>query len=504
MTRRKPIDWSWGSLLWVVSVLACVCAQPFTLGFYVDDWQVCASASRAGAPFSKALFQFVNSLDPTRPGFVPIRYLLSSVFRDRASVWQAGLLIANCMVALVIVWIIRELLGKPVSGVGISIGLTWLLLPWNAAAAFWLTFLPNVLLLAVFGLLCVLLLRSWFRQRHHAWWAGAIYLWICLCYEAFYFEWIALALIGLVMVRLGRARLKDVLLSSAGLVAAQACAVIVHLSMKPVPGLDKPVVSDWPRIFAGDLLTILPCMFRSAAPLGIPCVILGSILMAVWAFEAFRSRESAALGLSFLAGGVLSIFAFALGGRGVAALGVDTRTLAIFNFWFVVGAAVVTESALARSRPRATAAITAVLIALGGTLGIAHVLRSEDWAAAWTLQNEILAEAPLAELKNTPADSTIVFVNPLYVNGAAVFTEAWDLKAAMPWKYPELEGRTFLVYRPHSGTLAWDGGQLAFSGQPPLATHDIYLWQPARRSFARAAAAFTVHQDLIVDTNPSR
>jgi hypothetical protein len=42
------------------------------------------------------------------------------------------------------------------------------LLPWNAAALFWPTFLPTILTLAAFGLPSALLMRGWRRQEHHA------------------------------------------------------------------------------------------------------------------------------------------------------------------------------------------------------------------------------------------------------------------------------------------------------------------------------------------------
>lgn len=270
----------------------------------------------------------------------------------------------------------------------------------------------------------------------------------------------------------------------------------------PAPGMERPIVSDWPRVAAGDLLTIVPTMFRSAWEVRTVMSILGRVLILVWAFEAYRSRKPAMLGFCFLAGGVLSIVAFALGGRGVAATGVDTRTLLIFNYWFVLGAAVLSGSALARSGPRMRGALALVLAGLGGSLAFAHVLRSRDWAAAWNMETTILAEAPVADLRSTPPGATIVFAGPSYVNGAPVFTAAWDLNSAMPWKYPSLQGRRFVVYNPYAGALAWDGSKLAYGRAHPLAeTRDVYVWQPAQRNFTRATGPFRILQDLTVETH---
>jgi hypothetical protein len=502
MTLRNRVRISWGTLSWLVLVLACVCVQPFTLGFYLDDWPECALAAKAGPPFSKALLHHVYAIDSTRPGLVPIRYLLSSLFRDHAFLWQAGLLIANFAMALVLVWLVRAFLGEDLSSPGMWIGAVWLLLPWNAAALFWPTYLPDVLALLVFGLLCAYSIRSWRHHRHNALWMGAVYLWICLSYEAFYFQWIALALIGLAMVRFGRARLRDVLFSSTGLLVAQICAAVVHVLIVPAPGMERPIVSDWPRVAAGDLLTIVPTIFRSAWEVRTVMSILGRVLIVVWAFEAYRSRKPAMLGCCFLVGGVLSIVAFALGGRGVAATGVDTRTLLIFNYWFVLGAAILSGSALARSGPRMKAAISLVLAGLGGSLAFAHVLRSRDWAAAWNMETTILAEAPLADLRRTPPGATIVFAGQSYVNGAPVFTAPWDLNSAMPWKYPVLQGRTFVVYNPYAGALEWDGSRLVYGQAHPIAdTRDVYLWLHAQHGFTRATRPFRIRPDLTVESD---
>jgi hypothetical protein len=140
------------------------------------------------------------------------------------------------------------------------------------------------------------------------------------------------------------------------------------------------------------------------------------------------------------------------------------------------------------------------LTGLGVTLAAAHVVRSEDWASAWKRQTAILAEAPVAGLRNTPQGAIIVFINPLSVNGAPIFTEAWDLSSAIPWKYPDIQGRAFWVYHPKEGALDWDGTQLRYGARPALAeSRDVYLWQPAQHIFTRAAGGFHVTPQMTVE-----
>jgi hypothetical protein len=158
---------------------------------------------------------------------------------------------------------------------------------------------------------------------------------------------------------------------------------------------------------------------------------------------------------------------------------------------------------------------TTVLVLLGcagAALAAGHVLRLVDWASAWKLQKEILAEAPVAELRATPPDATILYVNRTSVNRALIFDAPWDLNAAMPWKYPFLEGRVFFVYNPRRGTLSWDGHKLAYerghmvetSGEliapaAELTDKDLYVWRPAQRSFDQARAPFRVLRNLEVE-----
>jgi hypothetical protein len=95
-----------------------------------------------------------------------------------------------------------------------------------------------------------------------------------------------------------------------------------------------------------------------------------------------------------------------------------------------------------------------------------------------------------------------VFAGQSYVNGAPVFTAPWDLNSAMPWKYPVLQGRTFVVYNPYAGALEWDGSRLVYGQAHPIAeTRDVYLWLPAQHGFTRATRPFRIRPDLTVESD---
>jgi len=494
------------TVIWIMIVAASVVAQPFVLGFYSDDWVGCATATRVGGAFSRALLKFVFSFDPSRPGSAALGYLLGSIARDHVMLWHIGLVLANAVVALGLVFVIRLLSGADPrkNPMAIWVGLCWLVMPWNAAMQFWPSLLPYVVLLSGLWLLCVLLIRGWERNEHHALPAGAVYLCICMSYEAFYFQWMALLLLGVALWSAGRARLKDVALSTAGLLAAQVCAALWHLNAARLfgtgmIGVERPVLGDWPRILFGDLLTTIPSMYRSFGAARLPFAFLALALVIIFCTTWYRSVRSAQYRQSAwrcirlagccLIGGVLSVFAFALGGRGIQAFGLATRTLVIFNFWLVVMAGIcliwLLENATRTMRTTALIAMGC----LGLTLAAGHVMRLADWATAWELQKQLLAAAPVEELRKTPASATILLINRTAVNRVPIFSTSWDLNGAMPWKYPFLSGRFFRVYAPSQGDLEWDGQRLVYprGGESETAS-DLYVWRAADGSVTRAVA----------------
>jgi hypothetical protein len=445
--------------------------------------------------------------------------LFSSLFRDHTLLWQGAMLLGDCLVAIVLARLIA-LLGAARGTGGPSaslwIGLCWLLLPFNDALLFWPTMLPNVFTLAALGLLCIWLIDGWRRGKHHALPAGLLYLGMCLGYEAFYFQWIAVGLIGLALSRRGQARLKDVASSVSGLLAGQACAALWLLVSPRVMtmrlhGQEHPIPSAWPRILFGDLLTTIPSIYRSFGPLKLPFAAVVLSLVAIWCAHLWRSRKSKELRASArssatwilisLIAGTLSILAFALGGRGIQATGGGTRTLQVFNFWLIVALGIAVVGLLDRCSRSMRAAVLAVLGCLGGLLIAGHLLRLSDWAAAWRLQHQILAEAPLDQLRATPANATVLMINRPGVHGAPIFDSVWDLNAAMPWKYPFLAGRVFFAYNPAGGALRWDGAILRYETSEPYATPSprLYIWRPLERGFNQAHRPFRVLPNLAIE-----
>ncbi len=99
------------------------------------------------------------------------------------------------------------------------------------------------------GFLCVLLIRGWEKNRSRPLAAGALYLWICLSYEAFYLQWITLILIGIVLWKAKRTALRPVLVGGIALIAAQGLAGLWFLYTKHARyWTAMPVLPDWGAI----------------------------------------------------------------------------------------------------------------------------------------------------------------------------------------------------------------------------------------------------------------
>ena len=524
--------------IWTAIVAACVVWQPFLLGFYLDDWVLWVNGSTKGSPFSLTRLLYMNFTDPVRPGCLPGRFLGSSLFGAHPLLWHGALLLVNCIVAVSIVAAacaliqVRTPAGRTITA---AAGLCWLLLPWNAAARFWSALLPNTLMIAMQGFLCVLLIRGWEKNRSRPVAAGALYLWMCLGYQAFYLQWITLILIGVVLWNAKRTVLRPVLVSGIALIAAQGIAGLWNLYTKYAGyWTAMQVLPNWGEIARGNLLKVAPSTLQSVSEIIPEFVFCGLIVVAIWMFvhvrsfarasDRPRSKTSVLLAAVCIVGGLLSVVVYSLAGRIVQATGVDTRSMGVFNFWLIVAGAVLTSFTMERLSGAARLVFAVALAGFGLCLAVGHVLRAADWVTASNLQKKILSEAPVSALKRTEPDAGIIFVNPRDVNGALVFAAEWDINNAIPWAYPFLRQnfpqrltaltlaevtadarkyarrRHIIVYNPFEGPMKWDGSHLSYVGKPPLETGAaLYLWRPSDRSFWRPTGPFVINENLTIE-----
>jgi hypothetical protein len=197
----------------------------------------------------------------------------------------------------------------------------------------------------------------------------------------------------------------------------------------------------------------------------------------------------------------LSMLPYVLGGRAVAAFGVDNRTLPLYSIWLLLGTGVAAFFVLERvSRISRRVFLTGAAI-VGGCFLVGHVLRVEEWAEAWRQQQKILAETPVEEMAKMPRDAKVLYVYPIDVRGAPIFCAPWDINTAMPLRHPALRGVNFIVYSHLGGPMSWNRKELAYEGAAPLVTAPIlYVWKPGSRTFYRADVPFRINSDLSIST----
>jgi hypothetical protein len=496
-------------IVWLAISLCFVLWQPVRLGFYLDDWPQILEPLRHGPPFSAALWHYFQVLDPTRPGFVLLRYLLSSVLGQSPFVWQTALLVSNILVSVSLAHLGLELWGrvrKTSWAASLGAGAAWLLFPWNAAVGFWPSLVVLSILLAAFAWTAVLLVRGW---RKGATWSvlpAVLYCAICISYEALYFQFIPLALIGIVLARQRSVDMRAVFRSSASMATAQAVAVLWHVYLK-MAGYYRPIEAKWPLVFLSNLWHLVPEMILSAYELRI--VIAGFVILLLYfACAGFvRHRQKIASELEpvlaiiviCITGTVLSEFAFALGGRGIEGTGVGSRVFCLCSWWIVLGTVALAAGLGPLWRTKEGRRIAAAAAGLGCVLGAAHVLRADEWARAWESQERILMQAPLPALLRTEPDATIVFVSRATINRAPIFAAEWDLKSAVPDTYGPRFTRNYVAYSPREGPLFWDRRQLRRAAQGSgIPATKVYIWRAARGTLERATKPFRIDTDLSV------
>jgi len=497
---------------WIGIVFLLVCWQPLELGFYMDDWAVQAGAPRHGAPFSAQRLQYLLEIDPSRPGAAVTRVPLTSVLGDHPALWQLAMLLTNILVAFGMFRAVQAIAGKEpiwIRSAVLGSALLWLLLPWSTSSQFWTIILSTSICLAGFAWMIFRLARPASTTNTELILWGLAYLWMCLSYEAFYGQFIAVLLICLGLAVLKKITVRAVLRISICLGTAQAVAVgWFFISTRTTSSQRTPGWGSATRALR--ILPMLPIRMLTSMPESsriFSFMFLVLVFLSLWIL--WRSRRkwtdkrvvlgSAIVVLACVVGAVGSVFTFSAGGRLFVGMGVENRSFLFVSFWMVFLLALALTVLLRFAGDYSRWALVALAVACGLMLGWAHTSRALEWRAAWIEQRQILRDVPVKQLKAVEPDAAVLLINHLDIDGAPVFAAKWDINNALPLTYPELQGRQITLYGKWDGVMTWDGNHLGYAGQQPVAiTRAVYIWSPAARSFQRAAGPFRVTQDLQV------
>ena len=201
---------------------------------------------------------------------------------------------------------------------------------------------------------------------------------------------------------------------------------------------------------------------------------------------------------SCLVGALLSVFAFSLGGRPVTGVGVDARSFLVFNFWLVLAAMLAIAFCWARATRRQSKWLIAAASTTALALLVGHLQRAFDWSDAWHVQQQILAEAPIDEMKKMEPQAAVLLVKPFDLNGVPTFSSTWDINAAMPFAHPAVAGHEFIIYNHWLGPLSWNDGHLAYASLALSPVANLYVWRPLEHEFWKASGPLTINQDLSI------
>ena len=498
---------------WMWAVFLFVCWQPLELGFYMDDWSVDAEAVIHGSAFSGQRYRFVLALDPSRPGSSGMRFVLSSLLGDRPVLWQIAMLLANVLVAFSLARAIKAITGAQTSPTALAFALVWLILPWSTSSQFWSILLPYELLFALFAFL---LAETAMHPSPSLWLSviyGVIYLFLCTSYEILYGQFLSIILIMVGVALLRKLPVRTVLLPLVSFGVAQVLACIWYFKSPGFYGTRRPIQQEWIKLAVHNSLQLPRMLMQSMPEVHRSFYATLLTLFASCVYVLWRSRDEWAerrqvIGAGMIVaacalGAMLSVLCYSLGGRVSAGLGVDNRNVVLVSFWLVLLAGITALTVLKVANPWERKVLATMAFTCGMVLGIAHTIRTVDWATAWTLQRRILQSAPVKQLQTTEAGATVIMINRLTVNEAPIFSAPWDINRALPLTYPVLENHPITICSHWQGAMDWDGERIMYAGQAPIATtHDVYLWIPADQIFRRALRPLRIQQDLVVRDLP--
>jgi len=501
---------------WFLFAGFCVAWQPFSLGFYLDDWGAVVSGPIASVAFSIERFKFLYEVDPSRPAIVPVRFLFSSLLSNQPVLWQMTLLALNIGIAAglsSLIQAIAKVESPKARFVSYAIASSWLLMPWSVGFRFWPVLLPIHVLLIMYIALLVWLVKKWDAGHGPMVIPFLVYLYLCLGYEAFYFQFLAVSATGMVLAAFGRTSWKPVVRTSVALALAQGASALWWLGSRIVTNMQRPVSANWRSLISDNCGRLIPEMVRSLrevdalfiiSVLGLIAVVL-AVSMSRKVPKAREDRGPVMLAaLCCILGVGSSIVAYSLGQRPLVAIGVESRTFTFVSLWLVIMSGLL--GLYLEKHSAAALRITATVLGLiaGFSLGAGEMARGTEWANAWSLQKKYLAAVPVEKILKCSPTIPILALVPMDYKGAPVFAASWDINNAIPFTYPAIRGRQFVTYNPWLGPLTWDGRELKYSTVKDRDASELFVWIADRADFYKASEPFTVGQDLRVSAIPAR
>jgi hypothetical protein len=155
---------------------------------------------------------------------------------------------------------------------------------------------------------------------------------------------------------------------------------------------------------------------------------------------------------------IVSCFLYASAGYGLTSTGLQSRTTMSVCVW--LACLVPLLVAVSVRTPKSLRVLICVLLSIGMSYRAYWNFQLMGyWAGSWRLQQSVLADVPVADLRRSSPGSVVLFCGPQTYEGVTVFESTWDLNSAVHFRYPDFDSRFFYPAR-SDWVTKWDGTYL--------------------------------------------
>lgn len=452
--------------------------QPFSLGFFHDDWYLFVRLHDLKA---------VYDLTPDRPGYHWLSWIILHVWDGTPAAFQWIKVVINLATAASILWLtlsMQRLFCAPSPVLAAGAATLWLIAPWGLGYTVWATAAFTNVSLLCFCISMVQFLR--FVQRGS--WVGlvlAIVLWTISIetYQSTWFAFIPVAFATLLAIY-DQAPLRRRLLVLASVLLAIQLGGLLHTALTT------------PKVRNPDLLGMLETNLRNIWLIHVRflgawiCGLMLALVIGQAVAARFDSRDNylnarriAAGTTMLLLGSIGSAVLYASAGYLFGGEGETSKTSAMFTFWVAMGFSVAL-AADAGDRRKTLIGITASLVVTAMAL-FGYPDMTQPWIASWKLQREVLETIKGQSFPQRLQLGDVILSDvPLYTGSAAVFGAQWTITpAAMSvWAdaVPDLARQGLspvTIIPPFAPNMTWDGETLTMTPNWTMPAKRLWVWR---------------------------
>lgn len=470
-------------------------------GFYHDDW----SSIAMPVDRSSDLIHLLR-LDPARPLYLGILYLLRPMLNTNVEIWQFLLALIHLLSAIAIRSTVSLMFAEDRSEdgklIGSVAGILWLVFPWSLGYSAWTIMLPPnlAMLFTICAFLVLLKPKINMRKVNLAVFMLAI-SW--LIYEATWMFWLPFA-IFLIFRSINkqeptryaiqffiRAMLVQLLFIAWNRYASGSIHS-KHFSENLISTLEINL-----NLFVSQLLPSLVGkeFIGTSLILLIGCMFLNLK-------ESMKSPSSWLYPFIIILGIAASISIYALAGYAIEWTGLFSRVTLPISFWLVLLFSSVFALAWNGSRLMIKMILIVSVAGCLLPLGASLIKQSILWKDAWQDQMQIINTLPQSVVDLANPNSLILFDVPRGTAPVYTFSAFWDISSVVALRMQN----SFKIDKPHAYATvarrdewrtAWDGKMLKqyWCSNPTVAVwgleaSQVYLWKYPNKEASEVFAPF--------------